>query len=224
MRICRAPECPNPAISQRTVCTKHKHRLRKSKTFDIPERVKKCEKLPSDFVKDCKVHGLLKFDQVNIQYSKYKEKRYKWYQCKECVSLKRQRLYWENPEKYNKQSMDTRERRLTKAKKKNREYHITCYMPLDKFEEMIKDQNNRCKICNKEETALYKTGQVKRLSIDHNHKTGKARALLCGKCNTALGLFMESPEILESAIKYLRSFSSLPSSLEDSRVYEDQPE
>jgi hypothetical protein len=39
--------------------------------------------------------------------------------------------------------------------------------------------------------------------VDHNHKTGKTRALLCGFCNRALGLFRNSPSLLRNAAKYL---------------------
>lgn len=206
MRICRAPECNNPAIKHRTLCTKHKHRYRKNKDFDIPERVKKCENLPIEFVKDCKIHGYLKFDQTNIQYSKYKDKKYKWYQCKECLSLKKQRLYKENPEKHNKCSTNTRNKRIDKARKKNSEYYITCYMDLEEHNQMVLNQDNKCKICKKKETSEHKNGKTKRLSIDHNHISGKIRGLLCGKCNTALGLFKDSIRNLQSAIHYLLSY------------------
>jgi len=205
MRICRAPDCENPAIKQRTVCTKHKHRLRKNGTFDIPERIPKADKLPADIVKVCKVHGSLKYHEVNVQYSKYKDKKYKWYQCKECLSLKKKRLYDLDPEKYNKLSKKTINKRIEKARKKNREYHITCYMTLEEYHKMILDQDNKCKICKKEETAKYKNNKIKRLAIDHHHASGKPRGLLCSKCNTALGLLKESIEILESAISYLKS-------------------
>lgn len=231
MRICRAPDCQNIAISQRTVCTKHKHRLRKSKTFDIPERVKKCEKLPADFVKNCKVHGLLKFDQVNIQHSKYREKRYKWYQCKECVSLKRQRLYWENPDKYRKRANENRKKHYEKLIKRDRKYKLQL-LNQTQFNELLNKQNNCCAICKKPETAKVQqsrtiknnTVELKRLAIDHCHKTGIVRGLLCQKCNTALGGFRDSIEILNSAIEYLTPFSSSLPSPEDSRACEYQPE
>jgi len=205
MRICRAPECNNPAIHHRTVCTKHKHRLRKSGTFDLTERIKKVEKLTNGIVKICKVHGELKYNKVYIQHSKYKDKKYKYYSCKECVSLKKRRLYLENPEKHNKFSIETRNKRIDKARKKNNEYHITCYMALEEYNQMVLNQNNKCKICKKEETAKHKNGKIKRLAIDHNHKSGKPRGLLCGKCNTAIGLLNESIELFEESIKYLKS-------------------
>lgn len=60
--------------------------------------------------------------------------------------------------------------------------------------------SGRCDICNKAETM--KNG---RLHIDHCHESGKFRGLLCGKCNTALGLFGDDPKLLTLAIKYLNN-------------------
>lgn len=40
-------------------------------------------------------------------------------------------------------------------------------------------------------------------SIDHCHKTGKVRGLLCKTCNTGIGHLKDDPNILRSAINYL---------------------
>ncbi len=42
-------------------------------------------------------------------------------------------------------------------------------------------------------------------SIDHNHKTGEFRGILCSGCNTAIGLLKDSPEIGESLVQYIRN-------------------
>lgn len=70
------------------------------------------------------------------------------------------------------------------------------------YNALIKEQNNLCKICGNKETGQFK-GKKKRLSVDHNHGTGKVRGLLCSYCNIGLGVFKDSPNILRKAIKYL---------------------
>lgn len=56
------------------------------------------------------------------------------------------------------------------------------------------DPSTVCAICN-ERTSV--------MEIDHDHKTGKVRGILCRQHNIGLGFFTDSKELLESAIQYL---------------------
>ena len=72
----------------------------------------------------------------------------------------------------------------------------------DVYRSMFEAQNGVCAICGKPETRTFK-GEPKRLAIDHDHETGKVRALLCGHCNTAIGLLQDDTSVMQSAITYL---------------------
>lgn len=67
-------------------------------------------------------------------------------------------------------------------------------MTVGHYELMLKSQDNKCAICGKELT---------KPCIDHNHKTGKVRGILCRSCNTGLGLFQDNFELLRKAAVYL---------------------
>jgi hypothetical protein len=43
-----------------------------------------------------------------------------------------------------------------------------------------------------------------RLVLDHCHKSGRIRGVLCSNCNSALGMFGDDPKRLLSAVEYLR--------------------
>lgn len=60
---------------------------------------------------------------------------------------------------------------------------------------MVLDQDNKCAICG--------LSDERHLSIDHNHSTGKVRALLCNSCNTAIGHAREDTSLLNKMIEYL---------------------
>jgi len=62
---------------------------------------------------------------------------------------------------------------------------------------MFNRQGGACAICGQ-------PPGKKPLSVDHNHKTGKVRGLLCHTCNTGLGMFTEDIGKLAAAVSYLR--------------------
>ena len=130
------------------------------------------------FIK-CKVHDPL--DRTKSGY------------CRQCALLrssewrKKNRNYIRSkyPERNRKQNL--------------KKYNIT----VEDFNEMLIAQNNNCKLCL--QPSNYTLNDKKRnLDIDHCHKTGKIRGLLCTSCNRALGLFKDDIEVLKRAIEYLK--------------------
>lgn len=75
-----------------------------------------------------------------------------------------------------------------------REFGIT----IELFDMMLVAQLGLCIIC-----LLPMTG-LREPCVDHDHKTGKVRGLLCSNCNAGLGHFQDNPASLGRAIKYLR--------------------
>lgn len=107
--------------------------------------------------------------------------------CKDCIlkynqQLSRQEKYkeriWENKIQYR--------------------YGIS----KDTYEELLKNQNNCCAIC-KTKNPSNKRKQTKYFCVDHCHKTGAVRGLLCSTCNSALGLLQDNTDIILSAFNYL---------------------
>lgn len=79
-------------------------------------------------------------------------------------------------------------------------------MTIQQYESMLKGQNQVCAICKKREAKKFNSKLVN-LAVDHCHKTSKIRGLLCHGCNTSLGHFGDSIELLEAAISYLKLHS-----------------
>ena len=102
--------------------------------------------------------------------------------CKKCKLNTNKAWRKNNPEEMKQSQRRTR---------RKREYGVSG----EDYDNMLLEQNNKCAICK--DAIGYEA------SVDHDHKTKKVRGLLCGKCNSGIGLLKDNPEILRSAALYL---------------------
>jgi len=140
--------------------------------------------------------------------------------CKNCTSITAKIYYDENIEKikqysqkhhlknkeeYNKRNRE-RFRNNPELKKKNRirPYKIT----QEQLDLLMSVSNYKCNICNlsqEDNKKLFK----KDLNIDHCHKTGIIRGILCHSCNLGLGYFKDKIELLDKAKIYLSKWQQV---------------
>lgn len=78
-----------------------------------------------------------------------------------------------------------------------RKYNLT----KEDVDRKLKEQENRCDICL-EEVGFSDSG-LNNARVDHDHKTGATRGILCHGCNIMLGHSKDNIEILKNAITYL---------------------
>ncbi len=105
----------------------------------------------------------------------------------------------------NREAIRARMNAWNKANKDKRKHYALKEkydLSLEEYNQMLSDQGGCCKICNRH-SSLFK----KALNVDHCHKTGKIRGLLCKDCNLLLGKVRDDISVLEKAITYLKDDS-----------------
>lgn len=116
--------------------------------------------------------------------------------CRPCNRKRSRRYYrkakryrdpWWTPNPRNRLGLSGREYRLRRV------FGIS----LEEYEKLAVAQGNACAICRNPPKSR------KNLDVDHDHKTGKVRGLLCNLCNMGLGSFRDDRNLLHSAIAYL---------------------
>lgn len=117
--------------------------------------------------------------------------------CRQC--LRNNTDLWEhkNPQRkaYVSKLWQQRNPRSRANSKFKSRYGIT----IEIYEDMVKNQNGKCAICNKDSFNNIKG----KLFVDHCHKTKIVRELLCHDCNDGLGRFKDNKNLLYKAAKYL---------------------
>ena len=116
--------------------------------------------------------------------------------CKGCSKEKRKEQYNDNPQE-EKQKLKTY---YQNNKDKAKNYYLVKNYGIDAetYEQMFKDQEGKCAICDTPHEELNRG-----LFVDHCHSSGKVRGLLCQFCNTLLGMAQDNKSILQKASKYL---------------------
>lgn len=123
-----------------------------------------------------------------MRRGKHRPYRQSW--CKDC-----------NSRKCSEWLQSPKGRRYQRRRNLASRFNIT---PAD-YERMFVAQGGVCFVCKKPETRNFK-GRVCPLAIDHDHATGKIRALLCHACNKALGFSNDDSSLLRLLADYIDGF------------------
>lgn len=128
--------------------------------------------------------------------------------CKECNRLRLREYFLNNKIKVNQQRRDNRKKWSPEFKLKYQVLNVERYGILySDYLQMLENCNNKCVICHRDFDRSTRTNTP---HIDHDHKTGKIRDLLCGKCNSILGYCNDNIEILQRAVSYLQLYQPTP--------------
>jgi hypothetical protein len=125
--------------------------------------------------------------------------------CRECERVRRRAQYASDPARWKFEA--DRWRRANPEKDRigrrngrlRRQYGITP----EQYDQMLAAQDGKCAICGTTDPGPVRVGQPA-FRVDHCHKSGAIRGLLCHNCNSGMGLLGDSTERLEAAAAYLR--------------------
>lgn len=137
--------------------------------------------------------------------------------CRRCSELKDESAFGicrgnaSGRQSYCKACMaaDKRERYGAKERDKRRDQLLRKYgLTQAAFKTMLAGQKHKCGICREDlDTENLKSGRG--AVVDHDHKTGKVRGILCNRCNKAIGLLRDNPSHAQGASCYLVAHNDL---------------
>lgn len=153
-------------------------------------------------------HRVRKLRQSRARYAKnkthYRRKSRNWRkENRERRQLINRRSYKKHADKNRKRErIRHRKWRLAHPRKRLDHRLRWCYgITLKEFSNMKRRQNDVCASCR---DPFIRGNRKRGPHVDHCHKTGKVRGILCQRCNLGLGNFLDSPLRLRQALAYLR--------------------
>lgn len=122
--------------------------------------------------------------------------------CKTCNAVHRNSQYHKNHEHELKKLSDYNNRESSKIRRINFQLRKLYNVDLDFYNTKLLSQDNRCAICKTHESE-FKT----RLSLDHDHESGKIRGILCTNCNVNVGFLEKGKsrkiQLIEETLEYI---------------------
>lgn len=119
--------------------------------------------------------------------------------CRKCRNAATARWKKANPEKV----ASWRRNRTQSGAERSKDLRLLYGMTAAQYWAIIESQGGTCAMCPAVESEC-----GRRLCVDHCHKTGEIRGILCGSCNKLLGFARDSVERLEAGKNYLLRFES----------------
>lgn len=119
--------------------------------------------------------------------------------CKKCVIAKANAWRRAHPERTKETAKRWRDAPENKKRSENARLKYRYGVTLEEKLRLMEAQEDRCAICRLEFES--------KPHLDHCHRSGAIRGVLCDTCNRGIGYFKDQPEMLESAANYLRAFT-----------------
>ena len=94
-------------------------------------------------------------------------------------------------------------RSQNKEKMRAYSYRKLYGVSMQEYNQMLTAQGGKCAVCGGEQSS----SRCKHLAIDHDHKTGATRGLLCDNCNRGIGHLQDDIGQLQKAIAYLEKYA-----------------
>jgi hypothetical protein len=113
-------------------------------------------------------------------------------------------------------------RGINKDQLRDRDFRKKYGIDFAEYQRMLNAQNGVCACCERPESRLTDAGDLRMLSVDHNHTTGAVRGLLCSNCNLVLGYACDDVTVLQKAIGYLRKHAGVDNVLPFKPTREDR--
>ena len=89
-------------------------------------------------------------------------------------------------------------KKMHNHKRAFRRYRNNYGLSVEGYTQMLLNQSGLCGICNEQ--------LVGRTALDHDHKTGRLREILCWHCNVMLGQAKDKTDILIRGAEYLKKY------------------
>ena len=132
-------------------------------------------------------------------------------QCKSCYNKKRRKYFGKRSKEdstfrpyMNGKTKAWRKENPDKVKQGERKQSLKKYdLTPEAYEEKLDKQNRRCACCRRPFAGM---NLKKKPPVDHNHKTGQTRDIICPECNFAIGQIHEDIERVENLLNYLKKW------------------
>jgi hypothetical protein len=122
--------------------------------------------------------------------------------CRDCANRESREWYRKNKSRASFLRKQWANKHVLRDKTARKNGHLLRLykISLAQFRAIENSQLGLCACCER---------LLKRPHVDHDHKTGKIRALLCGTCNTGIGHFGDDSVRCEKAAAYLRKHQTI---------------
>lgn len=190
---CSVTDCDNP-VCTRGFCKRHYHKWQRYGDPNLGRLL--------NAGKSCSVDGCNNLAFCRFMCTKHYQQWRKFNLQGLCITVG-----CEKPSKIDNLCAEHSPRfvRQRKNYRLRRTYGIT----LDTYNALYNSQKGCCAICGVYRSPWEPTGMIDRnnyLHVDHDHKSGAIRGLLCLHCNQGLGQFKDNQRIVLAALSYLNKF------------------